>query len=74
LPFVVNEDQVRKAFADCGDIKSVRWVEKNGEFKGTAFLDFEDTESTDKAIEKAQQGLRVGGRAVNVDYAAKRAF
>ena len=34
LSFEIDEETVRQSFKDCGEVKQVRWVEKDGVFKG----------------------------------------
>jgi len=71
LSFEITEDDVRSAFGDCGDIASVRWVERDGEFKGIGFLQFSGpADAVDKAV--AKKGTDVKGRAIVVDYAQAR--
>jgi len=66
LPYTVDEDQVRSFLKECGNVTSIRWVEREGQFKGCGFVDFEHTDSTDKAV--ALAGADLGGRSVNVDH------
>jgi len=70
LPHDITEDEVHTAFADCGVIQQVRWVERDGEFKGVAFVQFTESEATDKAIGK--NGTMLKGRQARIDYAAKK--
>jgi len=70
LSFQVTEDAVRDLFSTCGDIQDIRWVEKDGAFKGVAFMQFGDSDATDKAV--ALAGSDLLGRAVRVDYAETR--
>ena len=37
LPYLVNEEILREHFGKCGEINDVRFVEKDGVFKGYAF-------------------------------------
>ena len=34
LPFDIEDQHVHDLFASCGEIKAIRWVEKDGQFKG----------------------------------------
>lgn len=70
LSFQIDEDKVREAFADCGEISSVRWVERDGQFKGCGFVEFASSESTDAAV--AKNGSDLLGRPVRVDYSAPK--
>ena len=70
LPQTVTEDEVRGLFGDCGEITGIRWVERDGEFKGCGFIEFADTNAVDKAAEK--NGTMLGSRSIRVDYAAAK--
>lgn len=63
----MTEEQVRSFFKDCGQVTSIRWLEKDGEFRGTGFAEFAHTDSTDKAMKK--EGMKLGGRPIRLDYA-----
>merc|ERR1712060_414046 len=71
LDFNITEDDVKKHFKECGELKSVRWMQKDGEFKGAGFVEFETTEAVDKAVKLC--GKEIIGRAARVDYAKPRA-
>jgi nucleolin len=68
LNFEITEDQVWELFQDCGDIKECRWPQ--GDFNGFGWVEFYNTDSTDKAVKK--NGNNVLGRPIRVDYAAPR--
>jgi nucleolin len=72
LSFQVDEESLRAAFAECGEISEVRFAtdRETGEFKGFGHIEFVNTESTDKALELV--GTDIMGRAVRVDYAADK--
>lgn len=70
LSFDIGEEQVREFFSPCGDIAEVRWVERDGEFKGCGFVQFRSSDSTDKAV--SLNGRRVLGRPMRVDFANSR--
>ncbi len=70
LSFTVDEAGVRKHFAECGEISAIRWVERDGQFKGCGFLEFADSNATDKAV--AKNGSEILGRAVRVDFSAPK--
>jgi len=70
LSFEVTEDAVKEVFGSCGTIQDIRWVEKEGVFKGIAFMQFSESEATDKAVELA--GTDIMGRPVRVDFAEAR--
>merc|ERR1711920_304409 len=71
LDFNITEDDVKKHFKDCGELKSVRWMQKDGEFKGAGFAEFATTEAVDQAVKLC--GKEIIGRAARVDYAKPRA-
>lgn len=72
LSFNIDEETLRAAFAECGEIKEIRFAEDRdtGEFKGFGHVEFIDSESTEKAVSLA--GTDIMGRAVRVDYAADK--
>jgi nucleolin len=68
LPFDIDDDGMKGFFKDCGEVTALRWVEKDGQFKGCGFVEFAQTDATDKAV--AMSGSQLKGRAVRVDFAA----
>jgi len=46
----VDDDKLTELFKDAGEIERIRYMERDGEFKGVAFVQFAATESTDKAV------------------------
>mmetsp|Transcript_10048 Transcript_10048/g.15438 ORF Transcript_10048/g.15438 Transcript_10048/m.15438 type:complete len:274 (-) Transcript_10048:170-991(-) len=72
LSWEIDEESLRAAFAECGEITQVRFAtdRETQEFKGFGHIEFSETEATDKAIAKA--GTDIMGRQVRVDYAADR--
>ena len=72
LSFQIDEDTLREAFSACGPIASIRFAEdrETGAFKGFGHIEFENSESTDKAVKMA--GEDVMGRPIRVDYANDR--
>ena len=66
LSFDIDEDTVRQLFAECGEVTQVRWVEKDGVFKGCGFVEFDATEATDLAVKF--NGRELLGRPMRVDY------
>jgi nucleolin len=71
LSFSIDEDAVRGFFKECGDISAIRWVERDGQFKGCGFVEFNESDSTDKAVAMSGQDLQ--GRAIRVDFSAPKA-
>lgn len=69
LDFNIDEDSLRQAFADCGEITQVRFAmdRESGEFKGFGHIEFAESGATDKAV--ALAGTDILGRAVRVDFA-----
>jgi len=70
LNFSITDDDVHEVFGSCGTIISVRWVERDGKFSGIGFVQFADTEATDKAV--ALSGTDIKGRPVRVDFAQSK--
>lgn len=72
LSFQIDEDTLREAFSSCGPIASIRFAEdrETGAFKGFGHIEFENSDSTDKAVKMA--GEDVMGRPIRVDYANQR--
>jgi len=70
LSWNINDDNIHEVFAECGTIEKIRWVEREGKFAGIGFVQFSETEATDKAVKLA--GTEVLGRPLRVDYAADR--
>lgn len=70
LADTVDDDKLEELFKEAGTIESIRYMERDGEFKGVAFVQFSETESTDKAVQK--NGTSFLGKTIRVDYAADR--
>jgi len=70
LSYQVQDDNIREVFGTCGTIEDIRWVEKDGVFRGCGFLQFTEEDAADKAMDLA--GTDILGRAVRVDYAASK--
>jgi len=66
LSWSVTEEALRAAFAECGEITNIKFIMKDGEFKGTAFMDFESIEAATKAV--ALAGMDVSGRPVRINF------
>ena len=71
-PDGIDEADIRDLFKDCGTISDIRWItdRETGNFKGCGFVEFEDTESTDKAV--AMNGAEVKGRNLRIDFSQSR--
>ena len=72
LAWDIDEDTLKEAFKECGEIKMVRFAtdRETEEFKGYGHLEFYETEATDKAVKMA--GTNILGRPIRVDYANDR--
>jgi len=66
----VTDESLIKIFEDCGEISQIRKIQKDGVFKGIAFIEFSKTEATDKAV--AMNGVEYKGKSLRIDYAASR--
>lgn len=62
---------MKASFEGC-NIANIRWLERDGEFKGVGFVEFVDTKTADKAMEKATAGLNIGGRWIRADWAGDK--
>lgn len=69
LSWSIDEDTLRGAFAECGPISRIKWVEKDGEFKGICFVDFETVDAATKAV--ALAGTSVAGRPLRINFSKK---
>lgn len=69
LPDTVDDDKLADLFKDCGEISGIRYMERDGEFKGVAFVEFTETEATDKAV--LLNGSDFLGRQIRVDFAGQ---
>jgi len=68
LNFKSREEDIKKHFADCGEIVEVRIPKsKKGFSFGNAYVEFTDTKHVDKAIELNESSL--GGRQITVNWA-----
>jgi RNA recognition motif-containing protein len=72
LTFDCTEDCVRSKFEDCGEITRVSLLKDRETYqsKGICFVDFAETESTDKAVKKCNEDLY--GRQMFVDFAGNK--
>jgi len=72
LSYSLTEDQVYEAFADCGDVQSVRLPtdRDTGAPKGIAYVQFSSQEGATAGL--ALQGSELGGRNIRLDYASAR--
>jgi len=72
LSFNIDEDTLREAFAECGEISQIRFAtdRETGDFRGYGHMEFVNSESTDLAVQMA--GTDIMGRACRVDFAADK--
>jgi len=68
----VEEDDLWELFGECGTVSSVKMLydRETQAPRGLAFVDFESTESTDKAVAKSDTKLK--GKAIFVKYNVPR--
>merc|ERR1712216_712833 len=70
LPFEATEDELKKLFADCGEIKNLRMpLNEEGKSKGIAFCEFAEPASLEKAKEFNE--TEFGGRTIYVSQAGE---
>ena len=68
LSYQTTEDDIRKFFDDCGEIKAVRLAtDRDGSSKGFAHIDFDDEKDAENAVKKS--GKLLDERNLRVDYA-----
>mmetsp|Transcript_118094 Transcript_118094/g.164487 ORF Transcript_118094/g.164487 Transcript_118094/m.164487 type:complete len:391 (-) Transcript_118094:255-1427(-) len=70
LSWSIDEEQVRKAFGECGEIVRVKFLERDGQFMGKAFVDFDSVESATKAV--ALDGTDLAGRPARINFSKPR--
>jgi len=72
LSYSIDDKTIQDLFADCGEIKQIRWVtdRQTNEFKGIGFVEFCDEEGTTKAM--AHNGETVMGRSIRIDYSESK--
>jgi nucleolin len=67
LSFSVDDAKMTEFFSSCGEVKEIRWVERDGQFKGCGFIEFTESSATDNAVGK--NGASFLGRPIRVDFA-----
>merc|ERR1719409_2352187 len=72
LSDAVEEDDLWEIFEDCGTVSKVKLLydRDTGKSRGMAFVDFEETEATDKAVKMTD--TQVKGKAIYVKYNVPR--
>ncbi|MCC6527083.1 MAG: RNA-binding protein [Polyangiaceae bacterium] len=73
LSYNVTEDELRSAFASCGDITATTVVVDHvtGRSRGFGFVEFGSEEHAERAVE-SMNGQVLDGRALNVSPARER--
>merc|ERR1712048_1123788 len=70
LPFGTTEDVLKKDFAECGEIDTLRMpLNDEGQCKGIAFIKYKSKEGCDKA--KEFDATDYGGRTIYVSMAGE---
>lgn len=79
LPFSASEDSVWSAFADFGDVSSVRLPTdpESGRPKGFGYVEFSTLEGSQAAVnaggpESSGEGVQIDGRKLRLDYSQPR--
>merc|ERR1711870_209806 len=71
LPLATTEESLKKDFAECGEIVSLRMpLNDEGSCRGIAFIKYSDKESMDKAMKFNETDY--GGRTISVTDAADK--
>ena len=66
LAHETTEDQLRKAFAEFGEVASIKIVsDRRGRQKGFAYVQMADSESADRAMESLK-GTQINGRTLDI--------
>ena len=73
LHFNVNEDELRKAFEEYGEVASVKIISDkySGRSKGFGFVEMSNDKEAQEAINNLN-GTEIKGRAVNVNQAREK--
>lgn len=72
LPFTTTPDRLAFCFEPCGNIADIRMITSRDDdsFRGFAYIDYEDTDSADRAVE--MNGQLFGNRPMRIDWAKER--
>lgn len=70
LPYTTTEDELKDAFSQAGTVASATIIKDkfSGRSKGFGFVEFENDEEADKAVEM-WNGKELGGRRLTVNEA-----
>merc|ERR1712054_534601 len=70
LPFSVEEEALKKDFAECGEIESLRLpINEEGKPRGIAFIKYTSKEGLEAALKF--DDTEYGGRTINVSKAGE---
>ncbi|XP_010082486.1 PREDICTED: nucleolin [Pterocles gutturalis] len=69
LPYRLTEDEMREVFENAVEIRIV--MNKEGNSKGMAYVEFKTEAEADKALEE-KQGTEVDGRAMVIDFTGEK--
>merc|ERR1712054_588748 len=70
LPFSVEEEALKKDFAECGEIESLRLpINEEGKPRGIAFIKYTSKEGVEAALKF--DDTEYGGRTINVSKAGE---
>jgi len=72
LSQAIEEDDLWEIFEDCGTVSKVKLLydRDTNASRGMAFVDFEETEATDKAVKMTDKEIK--GKAIYVKYNTPR--
>ncbi|XP_077641825.1 nucleolin isoform X2 [Lonchura striata] len=69
LPYRITEDDIREVFENAVEVRIV--MNKDGNSKGMAYVEFKTEAEADKALEE-KQGTEIEGRAVVIDFTGEK--
>ncbi|RLW00693.1 hypothetical protein DV515_00008677 [Chloebia gouldiae] len=69
LPYRITEDDIREVFENALEVRIV--MNKDGNSKGMAYVEFKTEAEADKALEE-KQGTEIEGRAVVIDFTGEK--
>ncbi|NXB76397.1 NUCL protein, partial [Donacobius atricapilla] len=69
LPYRITEDEIREVFENALEVRIV--MNKDGNSRGMAYVEFETEAEADKALEE-KQGTEIQGRAVVIDFTGEK--
>jgi len=67
LNFETEEEDLGDFFDDCGKIRKIRIVKRDGQSRGFGYIEFQTTEAVQKALTRS--GAKIDGRTIKVDIA-----